>query len=569
MATTKKKNTTKYQEVEEDPVADVDEEPLDDDADIDLADDDAGDDDIADDDKGDGDNDGDGEDGDDGENPEGDGEPADEGPPAKVSKTTMLFILLNWIAVPTFLVFAYLDHVERVKYSYRAMLNYVAVWGLPLESEEDFPSLANETRPRLRLTPDQLKEAFRARPGVNRGAGDKFTPVDEAVPLRIRPSDMFPQFLDDVFGDLRKKDLGGTVATLEDEIKRLKTDLPAKIESAGKEVLAKQKSDDDKRDVTRKVLLPLAWDVWQVKKLDDKIAKAKAAELDTLVEEAVQRRLYYDVLAPVNVYRPGDLKFFHVEKIADLDGVKLDEVKGFLLKRLSGAIAERYDLDVHIGETYDKEKVGADAMKRDSVEKRQKIAFILFALGQVKVPTLNRKLYPRGEERAQVVCGMREATNASIYYVRSLRTLEERIAESIVADRQGYVTTLKDKQDQLTRTNGFIDAYENEVDRLVKIVEYIDAAQKRLDDLKAQRDHFQKIHDQRAKQHADTLEQLVTARRNTEKYAKDLRELQLQLHTALVELSDAAERNFALEARIREIELGFAAKTKKGGKKQP
>src|SRR5260370_22544106 len=190
-----------------------------------------------------------------------------------------------------------------------------------------------------------------------------------------------------------------------------------------------------------------------------------------------------------------------------------------MAERIAASIADKFDPDVHMGEYWSKENPSSDAMTRDSIEKRQKIAFIMFTLSQVTVPTLEKKpLYPKGIERAQIVCGLYEFTNSSIHYVRALRVLEDRIISAVNADRQGYVTAAQEKKG-LTRTIGFIDEYEDEIDRLVKVREHIDGAQKRLADLKLQRDHYQKIYDQRAKQYEDVRMKLLAARQKTEKYA--------------------------------------------------
>ena len=539
----------------------------------------------------------------------------DEGPaapPAKTSKAVIVLILLNFIAAPTFLVFAYLDYMVRLQYSYRTMLNYVQVRGLPLKSEDDAGSLSNETRPLIVLTPDQLKAEFNKRPGVKR-TNEQFAPFEETlekrIPFQLRPRDMSPELLRDVFQFHPEE----AVATLDAEIDLLKTSLPSKIEAAAEEVkqtLAK-KTDNEKRAIVRKALSPftwdsaqakkleakldeakgaelddevkrtlvrnvlftIAWDVWQVKKLDDRLKEAKGADLDSLLDDAVQRRIYYDILAPINVFRPGEIKDFKnykIEKLSDLKTYSLDKVKEFMQDRLAAAVADKFNPDVHLGEYWSKENPSPDAMTRDSIEKRQKIAFIMFTLSQVTVPTLDKKpLYPKGVERAQIVCGLYEFTNSSICYVRALRVLEDRIISAVTADRQGYVTAAKQKQG-MTRTIGFIDEYEAEIDRLVKVREHIDGAQKRLADLKLQRDHYQDLYDQRANQYKDVLAKLLAARQKTEKYAKDLRELQDQLHAALIDLSEAGERNFRLFLEIRDLELSYLnQKSNKGGKKQP
>jgi hypothetical protein len=100
------------------------------------------------------------------------------------------------------------------------------------------------------------------------------------------------------------------------------------------------------------------------------------------------------------------------------------------------------------------------------------------------------------------------------------------------------------------------------------MAEHLDTAEKRKADLTLQRDHYQKIYEQRAQQHKKSLEKLLAARTKTNEYVKDLRVLQDQLHAALIDLSEAADRNFRLEAEIRAIELGYLKQaSRKGGKK--
>ncbi len=490
-------------------------------------------------------------------------------PKAKVSKLTIALILLNWIAAPTFLVFAWYDNLERTRYSYYTLFHYAQIWGLPLQEEEDFPSLGNYTRPVTRVTPEQLRKAFDdRRTGASFPKSEPFVVVEEPVPFRLKPSQMTDTVVDELFGTVPDK-----VPTLDKAIADLKEKLPRLIDAAAEEALKNAKTDDDKRKIVEKTLLPLAWDVWQVKKLDDALQAAQKDDLDNLVKEGVKRRIYYDILAPINMFRAGDLstkddkKKFRIERIADLD-IKIEEIKGFLDKRLDLAIAPKYDTTIQIGADWDEQKTGPLAMERDSVEKRKCIAFIFFTVGQVQNPITQKKLYDKGVERAQVICGIYEFTNASIDYVRTQRVLEERIAEAVKNDRQGWILTLPDKT--RTRTPGFIDQYEREVDRLIKVVEQIDSAEKRLADAQGQLAKFRKVYDQRVQQHKDALERLVKARGTTEKYAKELRELQLQLHEALRELSDAAERNFEIEGEIRAIELNYLRTLQpKKGAKQP
>ncbi len=493
-------------------------------------------------------------------------------PTPKISKLALCLIILNWIAAPLFLTCAFMDHTARAKTSYLALQNHVGIWGLPLKQEEDAASLYEQTRPVYRLSPDQLKTEFQRRPGAERGAAsDGFNPVEEPVPLRLRPSDMTDDFKRDLFGSTP------FVATLEEEIERLKNSLPDLIKTKADDVLKEQKTADDKRDVVRKTLLRMAWDVKQVEKLDKRLAESEGAKLDALVLDAVQRRMYYDLLAPYNIFRPDeftDPKTYKIEKISDLDR-GLEAIKDYFVERLDSVSADQFD-EVHLGKIWAEHKVtlGKDendkpihSLQRDSVEKRHTIGFMMFAIAQVSVPTLKEKLVVKGLERANTVCGFHEFANASINYVLAMRFLEERQIAAVKADRQGYIVAIKDNPG-MTRSDGFIDDYERDVDRLVKLAEQIDTAKTQLEDFKMQRDSAQQTYVVRAQQHAGALKKLIKSRQTTQQTAEDLREKQQQLHEALIELSDAGTRNFVLEAELRAIETRFMNAQKKEKKKR-
>lgn len=550
--------------------------------------------------------------------------PADEParkPRPKITWLTVVLILLNWIAVPAFLAMAYLDYNIRMQHSYRAVVNYAQQWGLPLRDalgndtqagqidEEHYPSLSNETRPVLRLTPAQLADAFKKRPGVNGAVAKDFAASEEPVPVRLRPSDMTDQFLEDLYGN--NVPAAERFKTVEAAIEFVRDKTPGDIVKAAEDVKSafKAKKEDEKRAFVQKSLFIMTWDsgeakkmedqiaaaqredlddlvnralvekilypialdhsdlkdgrrVWVVDRIEEDLAKAKGPELEKLVEEAVQRRLYYDILAPLNLFRPADVKAVDVERFADRDKFAVDKLKSLLTERIGAAADAKYNPSLYIGKEY----FGA-TQDRSSVEKRQHAAFILFTLAHVRVPVLDKKLYPKGIERAQTVSGLYEFTNASVAYVKALRTLERRTEERVKADREGNIFGAGDK---VNRTDGFIDRQPAQIDSMQRLVEQIDAAQKRLEEKKAQRDQFKKIYDQRLAQHKELTARLIKARQLTETYAKDLRKLQDDLHAALLELSDAADTNFRLEREIRALELSYykTAPTK-GSKKQP
>jgi hypothetical protein len=524
----------------------------------------------------------------------------DEGPkspPTKISKLALVLILFNWIAAPGFLFVAYLDHMVRVQYSYRTSLNYVQIYGLPLKAEEDTATFAVETRPLLVLNAEQLKEAFRKRPGIAPSVREEFAPfeetVDNRISYRMRPSDMTKSVLDDIF-----QGQPDPVATLEEAIEKAKGKLEGDIAAASKEAIGAlgQKKEADKRAIMEKSLYTFSWDaphakkleeqlaetkgadldtlvkrqvirntlftmapdVWQIKALEERLAQAKPADLDAMLDDALQRRMYYDLLAPINVFRPGeskDYKNYKIEQLADVKKYPLKDVQDLARDLMSYAIADKYDEKFHLGGLYPSD-ANPKARQRDSIEKRQMVSFIMFALAHVNVPVVERRLYPKGIERAQIVSGLYEFTNSAIYFTRTQRILEDRLIRGIRADRQGYTTEIDDK---VSFTPGFTIEYEAEIDRLVKIQAEIDSAEKRLADTKTQLAHYKVIHEQRVTQHKETLKQLIAARERTEKYAEELHLLQDQLHDALVELSTAGETNQRLFEEIREISLRFIA----------
>ena len=493
------------------------------------------------------------------------------GPPsAKTSKLTIALMLFNWAVVPIFFVIAYLDHEARARHSYVSIVNFVGVWGLPLRQEDDAESIYENTRPLLRMSNEELKAAYKKRGGTISIGTDEFKQVEEPVPLRLRPRDVTSDIQRELFGS------DAPVATLEDEVERLIKAIPDQVKAAGERVLQKQKDDVEKRDVVRKTLIRIAWNVWQVKNLEKKLAEAKGAALDDLVKDAVQRRIYYDILAPYNRFRPDDPAKPRVERLADLDQFKsTDQVKDLFVARMQSLIDPEFKADHFLGKDYEANKIvfgkdesGKDmhSMLRDAVEKRQTIGFMLFALSQVTVPTLNEKLLPKGVERAGTVSGFYEFTNASIHYVKALALLEERRIEAIKADRQGYLVL--SKENGMTRTDGFIDEYERMVDRLVTADTQIKDKQDQLARYKTQREDALKTYAQRAQQHADTLAKLLKARQNTLAVAEELRKKQDELRKALEELSDAGEVNFTIEAEIRRLEMRYIEAQKAKEKKK-
>jgi hypothetical protein len=491
--------------------------------------------------------------------PEEDEAPADEEPPAEPEEEeeeeverpprprtpvfTIVLLVLNFLAVIPFVLLLFLSTAARYQWTYATFLNRVYAWGLPLDDEENAPSAAQQTRPRMRIDSDRLKEVFskhHPRPAGSAGVPEPFQPVDtvdEPTGFWIRPSQIDARVQADLF---TANGLGEPVKTLEDEVRRLKTVVPQQMDSAADMFVGAQKSDEAKKKAAERIFLPLAWSTGQVEAIQKRIDAAQGADLDALLKEAVLRRMHADVLAPLNVFRPGAPEEFTVEKISETD---LDAIKAHLQQRFDQAISKQYIPAVHMGSAF-------EGKARGDVEKRQNVAFLLFDLARLKAPDAKEPLLARGFDRAQVVSGLFEFAQAAANYARALRVLDQVVLRAIDADRDGYVVADKGT----TTGTGFVDEHLAEIIRLKKAKADIEFTQKRVKELQAQQQRYQKQYEERLALLTEVTKKLVDERRATAKQLAELQVLEQELFTAQVQLSNAAERNADLEKRIRELE---------------
>jgi len=485
-------------------------------------------------------------------------EPAEESKPkARNSTLTLALCVLNVLAALVFFYLLILDFQKRQEWSYVVFMNELIMQGLPLKEEDEAPSGSRATLPRQKLDSKQINDVFNPRGGK----GGEFWPVDEPLPTRIQAQHLTPEILKDYFGPL-----GMPVATLEEEVKRLKAKVPADIARVAQDASEAYRTKDDaaKRKLAENLLLPLAYDIFQVEALERKIKSAKGPELDSLYEEAVQRRLLIDILAPCEIYRPGDVGTFLIEKVADLNNFKLDQLQQLLQKRFDIAIADKFDGTVHLGTDWNGEK-------RLSWEKRQTIGFLLVAIANVQKPDFANTgkvvhLYPDAGTpagtpnmlRAQTVLGLYEFADAAQHLPLAWRTLEEQLIRSIHVDREGFDIVYKDKtgnfkdlDGKLTRNRAFIDKHALEIRRIIDLTAEIKTAQDRLKDLQDQSKSAQRVVEERSEHLNAMTKTLVAARAETARQVAELRKLQAELFQAQKELRDADERNVRLLEEIR------------------
>jgi hypothetical protein len=487
-----------------------------------------------------------------------------EEPKPKGRNTTLTLVLcgLNVLAAIGFAYLLVLNFHKRQEWSFGVFLNELSALGLPLKQEDEGVSASRATAPRQKLDSKQITEVFRQRGG--KGSGEFWT-VDEPFPSRIRPAALTQEVLKDYFKGHGVPALKDEMVTLEDEVKRLQNKVPADIEAAAAEAAEalKAKSDADKRQFIAKVLLPLAYDIYQVAALDAKLQAAKGAELDGLLKESVERRLLMDILAPLEIFRPGDVSKFFLEKAGDLKALPLDQIKERWQKRVANAVAPTFDGDVHQGPDW-------NAEKRSSWEKRDTIGLLLLAIASAQKPDAAKPgqfvpLYadagPAGTPnlaRAQIILGLFEFAAAAQNLPIAWRTLERRAIEAIHVDREGFSIIFKDKSGQFkdddgkpARSQAFIDKHEEIIKRIQDLILAIRAAEERLKDLQAQNKNAQMIVEDREKHFKAMTEKLIAARKETARMIGELRVLQKELYQAQVVLRDAEEQNARLVREIR------------------
>jgi hypothetical protein len=292
-----------------------------------------------------------------------------------------------------------------------------------------------------------------------------------------------------------------------------------------------------------------------------------------------------DILTPVEFQRPAHLRDRLLEHVADVDAVKLDDLKDLLKRRLEAAVMPK-----HVGAVFFDETEWND-QQRDSIDKRSAIALTLFAVAHARKPD-GKLLYENGIDRARVVLGWHEFALAAQAFTRSVEAFHERIVRTIREDRQGYELNIRAEhyQAQLASLKKQEADNANNPEKLKSIKEHLahleqikdkvgpsynpgftqkqanlivnigemNAALKnrdaRLKDLQDQYQRHVVIRKDRQAHLEETVKTLVESRDRTAREVAKVRVLQREFFDALKELKDADETNFRLEQEIRRLE---------------
>jgi len=380
----------------------------------------------------------------------------EEKPRGRTSMMTMLLIVLNFLGMAGFAVMLYMDLGTRTEWTKAVFLRDLAMRGLPFDEKDTRVTADSELHLRHELDPPQVKQAYKDRGGP---AADKFLAVSETFSADIRFADLDENLLAAYFRD------GGAgtpvVATLEAEVKRIKTALPNEIDSVAREVADKVKGKpaSDKRDLAKKILFPICTDGSQVLALQAKIydeQKTPDNKLNEFLVEAAQRRMYFDILQALEVFRPmekvdppdpekvADPKFkkLLVDRAADVETVKIDDLRQLFAKRCDDILAARDWI--------------YPGIERPNFERRRCAAFLMVTISQVEMPAAGRPqaeppkdgadkkaakdkterpfAFPKAKRRAEVVCGLRDFNEACQDLTVVTEILENQMVETIRRD---------------------------------------------------------------------------------------------------------------------------------------
>ncbi len=485
----------------------------------------------------------------------------------RVHWLTYSLIGLNVVAALVYPYLLIMDQQKRQDYIYAVRLHDVAILGLPNEDEETVPTAARATLPNHRITAPYIKQVVSDR-GVTFG-GDSFAEVDEPIAPRIPPSELDRDTLKLHFGEHFVEE-GELINTVEAELRRLDKRIRADMKKAADDGLLLLNSDGAKRDKIEKLLMPLAifrlpqekeikeplsQETDYLKKLDAKIKAATGKELDDLYLEAAQRRMAFDFLLPIEMFRPGDTSVYFLEKFGDLEETPLEKILDRVSARVKAPLEKGYDPALHLGPEW-------AGKERDSIEKRISTAYLMLALAQLKKPD-GEPLFPKLSDRIPLVMGQFDYTLALSQYPSRIQQMNERILEQLRLDREGFEAT--DKDGKQIWAQRFLGNYESELQRIRFTQLEIQKANLRLKDLQAQKNRYDKLLEERVAQRADVMARIAKARSQTAKDNAEIKILQKELFEYQTELADS---EFHLEQIARQIQdkLGRKGGGARGGK---
>jgi hypothetical protein len=525
--------------------------------------------------------------------------PKEVKPRGRTSLLTVVLIVLNLVGALGFGALLYIDLGKRQAWAKAVLLRDLATVGLPVDDKDARLGTNPEAAglPLHDLDPPLIRAAYQARGGK---LSDKFMEVRENFKVDVRPGNLDQEILGKFFAD---GGAGNPVATLQEEIKRVKEKLPGEIDAIAQAVAAKAKDRNaaEKQALVRKILFPLCGEGWQLDELEKKIQEQRTAKEDEVfLASAVKRRLWFDVLKPLEVFRPSEKadladvgkpaakaknKRSVMDRAGNLGEVSVEDLKKHFVKRCDDALAAQDWID---------------GIKRDNAEKRRYVAFLLAAVSQVEIPGADRtdqkapvdqggkKLakvekkeggapgdedqkaveppapkgekqrpspqlaFPTAERRAEVVCGLQAFDQACEDLAIVTEILTNQTVSAIYRDlgqfRYPAPATVN------SNSNGFLAKYDSAVKRIQELALLVGRRERQYQELLGIHDENSKLLETRMAQEKDAIEKLFEARAYTRQLARDLKNLQDQLFIAQINLRGAHEFIQYLADRLQAAE---------------
>jgi hypothetical protein len=315
-----------------------------------------------------------------------DAPPPAQMPRARTSGLTIGLILLNFFAVLAFGALLWMANSKRMEWARAIFFRDLGIVGLPLDDKDTSGARQQgQQQPFADLDPPLLKDAYKNRGGA---ASDKFRAIFDTIPVEIGIDDLDTSLVSRYFSEAGVSDPVTTVAA---ELEKVRSKLPGQLEEAASKVADrfKDKPAAEKRSVLRKMLFPLCTEGRFSVDLNRKIETTPDGSLDAAVKEAALRRMWCDILRPLEVFRPsepadGEAKRLvaRVVEIVDVKDKGLQEKVS--LEELAGHFSLRCQQFLGAADWIH------PTIRRGIQERRRCVAFLLLTVTQVEEPAADR-----------------------------------------------------------------------------------------------------------------------------------------------------------------------------------
>ncbi len=506
-----------------------------------------------------------------------------------MSAITMVLFVLNILAAAGFTFLILMDYQARHQIKKAIFDLDIRFAGLPLDEEKDKPSASQLTDPKVNLSSEELKAAFSSR-RTGQTAKAAFQGFEGTLNPVVGP-DSFPKdYLNKLFGKVPE----GPVKTLEEEVRRLQGNFSETVAAGALKAIQDTKKGATPKDVenaklklledclfslaTNRALIythprspnlpppktpPVVYyTIWE--QLQN--ARSAGAGLDSLLEEALKRRVYvrflrrqqafrpWTIVPPEDVVPPVNPKAG--DPAATSEYLQLNDEQKRLSTKMSDALFLSADpkkvplstLEELVNLRFE-EALGQQGkvlpVKRDSFEKRLSIAFLLVCVSDLTSSPGGPPVY--GEDfmkRTELVLGLR-------LFAGGLNALAE-VIEQEATDRERFVRSDADY---------FVETHNGRIDELVLMLPKIYGREldaKRADDARAKaKADYLTTH---LPQYTKELKELVVERSETHKLWVNLDTTHRQLFAAQKTRAAAADKNFELLQRIITLEKQLQGK---------